>query len=410
MERLRVAAAVCLLSSVASVSGTAACLAAAEPLFDVEVPYGLAGPLAIPDGRLLAIDRMKMTRMISRDGGRTWKTTGPIVDSRGRPVLGRGPLRGDLPSLVRLPSGAIALKYNLRPTAADADVGGLDSWIVLSRDEGATWSRPIRITRPGTRSNATWLIVTRRGRLLLPNEHWYQQPNDRGIGICTALYSDDQGRSWRASKDALWVWEQGGAQQGACEVPCVAETADGRLLMFMRTWYQRIAQSYSKDGGRSWSPVKLNRLVSSNSEIYLARIPTTGHLLCVWNQADTQEIKTGYYRARLTSAISNDSGGTWSRFRTLVQSPGQRRVRRVAPAAAPVALLRTPLPVPTQANLRAEEFHMNRAPRIHFVGKTVYLRYTHRRYKYVKGKRIRTVDQTRLRAVPIDWFYATPQP
>ena len=379
---------------------------AVEPSFDVEVPYGFVGPLSLQDSHLFAIDRMTMTRLFSTDGGRTWKEKGPLVDLKGRPVLGSGRQRAHLPSLIRLGSGAIALKFDL-PSSADASK--LDSWIIQSTDETATWSEPVRITRPQSRSNATWLTQTKSGRLVLPTEYWFQQPDDRGIGICTAFYSDDEGRSWKESKDTLWVWENGGAGQGACEVPTVVETADGRLLMFMRTWYQRIAQSYSKDGGQTWSPAKLNGLVSGNSEIFLAQIPQTKHLLCIWNQADTQEIRTGYYRARLTAAVSQDSGASWGNLRTIIQSPGQKQVGRISPAGEP-EFLRTPIAVPAKGGMLAEEFHMNRAPRIHFIGQLAYVRYTHRRYKYVDGKRERTVNQTRLRAIPAKWFYETARP
>jgi len=221
--------------------------AAVEPKFDIEVPYGFAGPLSCKDTRLFAVDRMTMTRLFSSDGGQTWKKVGPLVDSKGRPILRTKEQRGHLPSLIRLASGAMALKYDIR---SSTDASKLNSYITRSTDEAATWSEPVLITRPRSRSNAMWLIQTQNGRLVLPTEYWFTQPDDRGIGICTTFYSDDEGRSWRESRDTLWVWEKGGAWQGACEVPTVIETSDGRLLMFMRTWYQRIAQSYSKDGAK----------------------------------------------------------------------------------------------------------------------------------------------------------------
>ena len=142
---------------------------AVEPSFDVEVPYGFVGPLSLQDTRLFAIDRMTMTRLFSTDGGRTWKETGPLVDSKGRPVLGSGKQRGHLPSLIRLASGAIALKFDIR---SSADASKLDCWIVRSTDEAVTWSEPVLITRPQSRSNATWLTQTKNGRLVLPTEYW----------------------------------------------------------------------------------------------------------------------------------------------------------------------------------------------------------------------------------------------
>ncbi len=61
--------------------------------------------------------------------------------------------------------------------------------------------------------------------------------------------------------------------------------------------------------------------------------------------------------------------------------------------------------IPTEEKMLAEEFHMNRAPRIQFVGRQAFVRYTHRRYKYVDGKFKRFRNQTRLRVIPTDWFY-----
>jgi hypothetical protein len=394
----------CIMVAGVGIVGLSICagVTAAEGDFDIEAPYGFVGPIPLKDDRLFAVDRMTMTRLFSADAGRTWEQAGPLLDPKGQPVLGKKEQRGHLPSLLRLASGAIALKYNVPGTGGN--LSKLSAYVMQSMDEAETWSQPVLVPLPKSRSNATWLIQTRKGRLVLPNEYWFAQSGDRGIGICTTVYSDTDGRSWRESSDALWVWENGGARQGACEVPTVVETADGRLLMFMRTWYQRIAQSYSKDGGQTWSPARLNDLVSSNSEIFLARIPNTNDLLCIWNQADTQEIENGFYRARLTAAISKDSGGSWMHFRTFAESPGQRKLSRVSPLSPP-RFLRTPIPVPKKEKMLDQEFHMNRAPRIHFVGDRVFVRYTHRRYKYVDGKLDRFVNQTRLRAMATDWFY-----
>ena len=151
--------------------------------------------------------------------------------------------------------------------------------------------------------------------------------------------------------------------------------------------------------------MKLTRLLSSNSEIFLQRLPVTGELLCVWNQASKREIETGYYRARLTSAISRDNGTTWKNFRTVAMSPGQTRVTRI-PAGDPVGYLKTPRAIPGESEMLGEEFHMNRAPRVRVIGESAYLVYTHRRYRYVGGELKRTVNEMRLRVFPVSWFNA----
>ena len=377
--------------------------ATAGESFEVTVDHRFVGPVLLKGGRLLAIDRtLEMTR--SADQGRTWTSIGPLRDAAGQVIM-KGNVRPW--TLLRLQSGAIAVTFDIIPPGQESGLRKeAGSFFSQSRNEGKTWLPPIRVTWPGSPANPTWLIQTRKGRLVLPNEYWRTQPMDRGLGVCTAFYSDDQGRSWQESRDSLWVWENGGRQQGSCEVPTVVETSDGRLLMFMRTSFQRIARSESRDGGRTWSAVKLTSLLSSNSEIFLDRLPESDTLLCVWNQASKREIETGYYRARLTSAISRDHGTTWTNFRTLASSPGQAPTTRI-PAVEPIAFLKTQRAIPRESEMLAREFHMNRAPRLRVIGESAYLIYTHRRYHYDSGKMKRTVNQTRLRMFPVSWFSST---
>jgi hypothetical protein len=49
----------------------------------------------------------------------------------------------------------------------------------------------------------------------------------------------------------------------------------------------------------------------------LVRIPSTGHVLLIWNQASGEEILAGLSRHRLSTAISEDNGLTWRHFRNL---------------------------------------------------------------------------------------------
>ena len=62
------------------------------------------------------------------------------------------------------------------------------------------------------------------------------------------------------------------------------------------------------------------------------RLPRTADLLCIWNQASAEEIGSGFYRSRMSSAVSKTSGRTWGHFRTLVACDGVERVARVEPA------------------------------------------------------------------------------
>ncbi len=381
-----------------------------ESMFEVDLASSFVEPIGLSDGRLLGLDRRSITKMESSDGGRTWQDAGRLVGHGGRPIAGDEPRRAYIMNLVRLNSGAIGLKFEVQQPGSTGILTRLDAFFSKSLNEGETWSEPVPITPSDVPTNATWLAQTSDGTLVLPNEYWFAQPGNGqhvGIGICSAFYSDDEGDSWSESRDSLWVWDEGGARQGNCEVPVVAETTDGRLLMFMRTHYQRIAQSYSTDDGRTWSHVHLNDLVNSNSEIYLARVPSTGDLLCLWNQATPDEIKGGYYRSRITSAISRDSGETWERFRTVVMSPGQERISRIVNLDPP-GHIGSPGPADVDT-MRADEFHMNRAPRVQFIQNNAYLVYVHRVYKIIDGVREKVHDVMRLRVSPVDWFYGDDQ-
>src|SRR5207247_8723344 len=113
--------------------------------------------------------------------------------------------------------------------------------------------------------------------------------------------------------------------------PTSAETKDGRVLLVARSKTGRLVQSYSLDGGVMWHSVHPTELSSSQSPALLIRIPKTGDLLCVWNQVSAEEIRRGFLRGRLSSAVSTDSAMTWRHFKTLELQDGMEDVGQIAP-------------------------------------------------------------------------------
>ena len=164
-----------------------------EILFDIEVPRSFFGPLELRDGSLLAGD-VAHHALHSSDGGRTWDDAGPMRTDAGKPIC-TGPDRpGYVSSMIRLASGAIGLKFDDRLTPQAGLSSGFSSYFTRSIDEGDTWSDPAAITRPGTPANATWMIQTRAGRLVLANEYAFTTPSPAKhstMNLCTAFYSDD---------------------------------------------------------------------------------------------------------------------------------------------------------------------------------------------------------------------------
>ncbi len=373
--------------------------------FEVEIPKDapdFVGPIKLKDGKFLAVGRGSKC-YLSSDGGKTWNIAGNFANIKKAPIS-RRPTKPQ--SLIRLKSGAIAINFWVKLKEWDQALGRQSCYFVKSTDEGKTWSAPVRVSWPHTPAYSTWMIQTKTGRLVISNEYYFELPleMDSGFSLCTAYYSDDEGDTWKESKSALYFEENKGEITRSIEVPCVAETSDGRLLMFMRSHYGRIAYSYSKNG-LNWSPVKFNDLVTTNAEIYLAKIPSTGDLVCIWNQASRDEVRNGFYRGRLTSAISKDSGKTWQNFRTIATSPGMKKIDRIKPL--PPLFNASLYAVPKKDKISPEGFYMNTFPRVKFIGDKAYLVYNHREYKYPPNSNQfkRLYNRRKLRVFDIKWFY-----
>ena len=391
-------------------------LQAEEAFLEVEVPNGFLAPIKLKDGRLLSLDRSNTLH--SADGGRTWAVSGsfmPLLKSED-PEYSLATYRRPF-NLCRLESGAIGLTGWVNGPSKSKKLHGMrtyKSFFTKSLDEGETWTAPVEIAPANTPAFPTFLIQTKSGRLIVPSEYAFKQ-NMEGAGddtnkkmsMGTVFYSDDEGETWNESVDSIFVREKGGAVLSFAEAPCVAETADGRLLIFMRTNMQRLLQSYSKDDGIHWDLAELNSLLSSRSEMLLTRIPSTGDLLCVWNQADAGEIATGFYRSRLTSAISKDSGKTWEHFRTVVQSKGMKKVGRILPSGPP-SYRASSGAVPHDPKLiPVEGFRSVRHPRVSVIDDKVYISFDDRLYGRANNKRgwENIYYKTTLRVMPLSWFY-----
>ena len=119
---------------------------------------------------------------------------------------------------------------------------------VTSEDYGHTWSNATYITEQATRKNWTWVatgppqgLQLASGRLFVAADHYAGHAVAWGS---QSLYSDDLGESWHLSAA---INGEGGNE---CQA---ARTANGSLLMNMRTrnGYRQFA--WSSDDGSTWS-------------------------------------------------------------------------------------------------------------------------------------------------------------
>ena len=100
------------------------------------------------------------------------------------------------------------------------------------------------------------------------------------------------------------------------------ERKDGRLLMFMRTYVGSFYKSYSSDGGATWSAPVDSGVAAPGAMPTLARLPTTGDILLLFNYSEPSEIDGPFPRNRMASAISSDEGETFGSIRILDGNAG----------------------------------------------------------------------------------------
>ena len=238
----------------------------------------------------------------SADSGATWSKPFVMVENTaGRNVMSV--------SLLRLQSGEIAMTYMFKNSHEDSSRPGdaPDSSILfrVSRDEGKTFSEPITITprKSFWVMNNDRLVQLKSGRLLAPCQRLDNWPMIRH-SFAQVLYSDDNGKNWKGS-DLVDIRSN---RDGADE-PGLIELNDGRILMYFRTGLGSIYQSFSSDAGVSWSTPEAAILPAPMSPALIKRIPSTGHLLIIWNH--TLPGDTYNDRFPLTAAISKDEGRTW---------------------------------------------------------------------------------------------------
>ena len=218
-----------------------------------------------------------------------------------------------------------------------------------SEDGGKTWQTPVEVTRPGIHihSYQDVLLRTSCGRIVYPVYVTVGQdskPHDRtgklvnGQWIPTGahffesryttiivFYSDDDGRTWKRNRDGeLVILLDRSAYYSFCSEPTVAEVSPGRLLMVMRTGLGRIFQAWSDDNGETWTRHQPTSLAVSTAPARIRTLPN-GHLLVVWNQETEEEVRIGYNRTRLSSAISrNGTVNISNRFTIMDDGPTRR--------------------------------------------------------------------------------------
>lgn len=248
----------------------------------------------------------QISARVSADQGRTWSGKITLQENFGTDNVKH-------PNLLRLASGRILFSFTVR------DIARKDLTVFLkhSDDDGETWSKPAALSPPGGVyfTNADHIIQHSSGRIILP-AHWgeFYGKGDHYVSLC--FYSDDQGATWKNSTRRMDLPKRG------AEEPAVIELKDGSLLALLRTSLGKIYRATSKDRGETWSDPEPAALPSPSSAPCIRRLPASGDLLFLWNNASPEPGQTHFPRDPLTSAVSRDEGRTWTNFRNIESRRG----------------------------------------------------------------------------------------
>jgi sialidase-1 len=281
------------------------------------------------DGRLLLIyskftggvrdaSTAHLASRVSTDGGRTWSQTDEVV------VANEGTRNTASVSLNRLADGRIALLYLRKNSLQDCR-----PCVRFSADEAKTWSEPTLLIADDAVGyyvmNNDRVVQLQSGRLIAPvSQHFtavdakkFSQP-----GTMHCYLSDDAGRTWRRNRTSLDGTQSDGSRLTFQE-PGIVERRDGSLLMFIRCSGGAQYFSESTDGGETWSTPYASPLKSPLSPASIKRIPSTGDLVCLWNDHDDMPADSPLIKDRtpFRAAVSRDDGRTWLPARTLEDDP-----------------------------------------------------------------------------------------
>ncbi|TLD68359.1 hypothetical protein FEM03_22920 [Phragmitibacter flavus] len=239
----------------------------------------------------------------SDDDGKTWSHPRIVIRPGLTPTgLNRSVIVGNLWTD---PTGKLWLFYD---QSLEQFEGRAGVWAITCENPDAekpTWSEPRRIWHGMTLNKPT---VLKDGTWMLPISLW-DRTKMRPIFKDAYPELDDQRMAhWFASTDQGKTW----TRRGGVAIPdpqfdehMLVELKDNRLWMLARNNHG-IAESFSSDQGKTWTPPTPSTIQNPSARFFLRRLQS-GNLLLVKN--GPIEKKTG--RTHMTAFLSSDEGKTW---------------------------------------------------------------------------------------------------
>lgn len=208
------------------------------------------------------------------------------------------------PVLFQAPGGPLILFYKVGPSPSQ--------WwgmVMDSRDGGKTWSKPRKLPEG-------ILGPVKNKPVVLKDGAWLSASSTEGN-------PDGWRVHFELSRDAGATWEKiGPVEKGPAFdaiQPSVLFYADGALQALSRTKQGVVAQTWSRDGGHTWSALTATGLPNPNSGTDAVTL-ADGRQLIVYNHSAHRALEAKGNRYPLDLAISTD-GLAWKHVLTLESEP-----------------------------------------------------------------------------------------
>ncbi len=242
---------------------------------------------------------------VSRYDGKSWSTPVEVANGVQSPDK-RYPCWN--PVLFQPKKGPLMLFYKVGPSPR--------SWwgmLMTSQDEGKTWSTPRKLGEND-----------KIGHLLGPVKCQPIQMKDGSL-LCP---SSTEHKGWRVhfelSQDGGKTWQVIGpindGENFSAIQPTILTHPGGKLQVLCRSRQGVLTQSWSDDGGKTWSQMTATSLPNPNAGVDAVTLKGGRHLLVYNHTTRTGQFPTG--RNMLNVAVSDD-GINWTPVLTLERSRGE---------------------------------------------------------------------------------------